>query len=239
MGKTIRIGIIGEFDPDRPSQVATNDALNKAALVLRQTIEIEWIPTSTLTKNADSVLQKHTALWCAPGSAYESFDGALNGIRFARKTGRPFIGTCGGFQAAVIEYARNVLGIADADHVEYNPDANNPFIVPLSCMIAGQTMPVKLLSGSDVCRFYGKEEATEQYRCTMGMSRENQRLVHNGGFRIAGVDSEGGARVLELPNHAFYLATLFVPQMNLSSQGTHPLILAYLRAAATARQLSD
>lgn len=234
MEQAIKIGVIGDYDPGRQSQVATNEALLGAARILKQQIEIEWIPTPLLNQNADALLEKFAALWCAPGGTYKSFDGALAGIRFARETGRPFIGTCGGFQAAVIEFARNVLGITDAEHVEYNPDTRNPFIAALSCSIAGQAMAVRLIADSNACRFYGKEEVVEQYRCTMGMNRRNQALLHNGGFRIVGVDPEGEARILELPGHDFYMATLFVPQLNLSPQGTHPLILAYLQAAANA-----
>lgn len=232
MSHTIKIGIIGEFDPGRPSQVATNAALAKAAEALSLDIEIEWLPTTMLEQNAERLLQKFSALWCAPGNTYQNFDGALRGIRFARENGRPFIGTCGGYQATVIEYARNVLGIKDAEHFEYNPAAKNLFIAPLSCSLVGQTMPVKLMPDSQAYRFYGRAEVEEQYRCTMGMSRENQQRIHASGFRIAGVDPAGEARILELPDHAFYLATLFVPQLNLSLQGLHPLISAYLKAAA-------
>lgn len=232
MSHTIKIGIIGEFDSGRPSQVATNDALERAAEALKYDIAIEWIPTTVLEQNSNTLLQKFAALWCAPGNTYQRFSGALHAIRFAREKDRPFLGTCGGYQATVIEYARNVLGINDADHFEYNPAAKNLFIAPLSCSLVGQTMPVRLTPESQAYRVYGKEEVEEQYRCTMGMSRENQQRIHDGGFRIAGVDPAGEARILQLPGHPFFLATLFVPQMNLSPQGLHPLILAYLKAAA-------
>ncbi len=70
-----------------------------------------------------------------PASPYASADGAFAAIRFARENARPFLGTCGGFQHAVIEYARNVIGITDADHAETNPGADMPLIAPLACSL--------------------------------------------------------------------------------------------------------
>jgi len=85
------------------------------------------------------VLEAFAGFWCVPGSPYRDMDGALRTIRFARETRCPFLGTCGGFQHAVIEYARSVLGLTDADHMESNPDAELPLIIALACRLAPTT----------------------------------------------------------------------------------------------------
>lgn len=91
------------------------------------------------------MMREYDAFWCAPGSPYRSLTGALDAIRFAREERVPFIGTCGGFQHAVIEYARNVLGFADARHAEYDPYASSDlFISALSCSPFGETMRVEI-----------------------------------------------------------------------------------------------
>jgi CTP synthase (UTP-ammonia lyase) len=94
MHQTLRIGIIGDYDPELRYHVATNDALNHAAAALSISLKSSWIPTPSLTEDsAMKTLNPFHALWCAPGSPYKSMDGALEGIRFAREQGRPFMGT--------------------------------------------------------------------------------------------------------------------------------------------------
>jgi CTP synthase (UTP-ammonia lyase) len=132
----------------------------------------------------------------------------------------------------VIEYARNVLGFEDAQHAEYDPYASELFISALSCSLVGQTMNVRLDPGSRAAHFYDKSEVSEQYYCNFGLNPEHQQRLNDGGLRVVGTDQDGEARVLELPNRRFYLATLFVPQLNSQPGSPHPLIVAYLQAAA-------
>jgi CTP synthase (UTP-ammonia lyase) len=88
------IGIIGDWDPARSSHVATNDALGHAAEALAVPLQVSWLPTPALDRPGSTVLlEACDALWCAPGSPYESMEGALAAIRFARERGWPFIGT--------------------------------------------------------------------------------------------------------------------------------------------------
>jgi CTP synthase (UTP-ammonia lyase) len=149
----------------------------------------------------------------------------------APSVSRAKLGTCGGFQHVVIEYARNVLGFADAQHAEYDPYASDLFITELACSLAGQEMAVKLSDDSRAAQSYGRTEAREQYYCNFGINPEHQRLLDDGGLRVVGVDGDGEARVLELPDHRFFIATLFVPQLRSSPESPHPLVTAYLRAA--------
>ncbi len=170
--------------------------------------------------------------FCSPGSPYRSLDGALEAIRFAREGGVPFIGTCGGFQHAVIEYARNVLGLRDAGHTEYDPDAPQLFVSALSCSPFGQTMRVRIEPGSRVHGFYSGLGADEKYRCNYGLAPGSLRLLEDGGLRVSGVDADNEARIVELPGHDFYVPTLFVPQMRSAPGRPHPLISAFVGTAA-------
>ena len=122
----VRIGILGDFNPEFPSHHATNDALQHAAVQLNLKIDSDWIPTpSLLVAGAEKMLESFDGLWASPGSPYKSFDGMLKGIEFARRRDWPFFATCGGFQYTLIECARNVLGIADADTAENNSGSKN------------------------------------------------------------------------------------------------------------------
>ena len=223
--------MIGDFDPGFEPHAATDAALGHAAAALGVEVEVRWYPTESLLDADPAEVLTEDALWCAPGSPYRSLDGALRGVRFARERDLPLLGTCGGFQHIVIEYARNVLGFADAQHAEYDPYASNLFISELSCSLAGRTMAVELVAGSRSAEFYGGTETSERYYCNFGLNPEHRRLLDEGGLRVVGVDQDGEARVLELPDRRFYVATLFVPQLSSALGAPHPLIVAYLRAA--------
>lgn len=229
--QSISVGVIGDFNPEFPPHVATNAGLEHAAAALGARVEIRWLDTTPLEDVDLAELANHDALWCAPGSPYRSLDGALRAIRFARESDWPFIGTCGGFQHVVIEYARNVLGFEDAQHAEYDPYASDLFISQLSCSLVGQTMSVRLEPGSRAASFYEQDEVAEQYYCNFGLNPAHQGRLHEGGLGVVGTDQNGEARVLELPDRRFYLATLFVPQLSSSPSSPHPLITAYLQAA--------
>lgn len=231
MVQSISVGVIGDFNPEFPPHVATNAGLEHAASDLGVQVEVRWLDTAPLEDIDRAELAQHDALWCAPGSPYRSLDGALRAIRFAREADCPFIGTCGGFQHVVIEYARNVLGFEDAQHAEYDPYASELFISELSCSLVGQTMSVRLEPDSRAAAFYARDEVSEQYYCNFGLNPAHQGRLHEGGLRVVGTDQDGEARVLELPDRRFYLATLFVPQLRSSPGSPHPLISAYLQAA--------
>jgi CTP synthase (UTP-ammonia lyase) len=231
MARPVSVGVIGDFNPEFPPHSATKAALEHAAAALGVQVDVRWLGTTELEDVDLAELANHDALWCAPGSPYRSLNGALRAIRFARESDWPFIGTCGGFQHAVIEYARNVLGFRDAQHAEYDPYASDLFISALSCSLVGHTMSVRLCPGSRALDFYGQSEVSEQYYCNFGLNPEHQESLHQGGLRVAGTDQDGEARVLELPDKRFYLATLFVPQLSSQTGSPHPLITAYLRAA--------
>lgn len=239
MSDRIRIGIIGDYDAQFDPHVATEQAIVHAANQLQLVSEIEWIATPRLAQplDVDAVLREKDALWCAPGSPYREMQGALNGIRYARESGVPFLGTCAGFQHVVIEYARHVLGFEDAQHAEYDPNASRLFVSQLACSLLGETLTILLDPASRVFQLYGRSEVVEQYYCQFGLNPEYQATLEQGGLRVAGYDTDGEARILELATQPFYIATLFLPQLNSSAAQPHPLIVAYLQSAVKARDL--
>jgi CTP synthase (UTP-ammonia lyase) len=94
MEQTIKVGIIGDYNPDLRFHKATNEALIHASGALSWAVDFQWVPTQSLEdKSEQKNLEEFDALWCSPGSPYKSMEGALQGIRFARERRRPFIGT--------------------------------------------------------------------------------------------------------------------------------------------------
>jgi len=230
----IRIGIIGDHNPDNPTHRATDEGIQHAAEAMSISCSADWIPTASLETDPTATLEAYDGLWCSPGSPYASLEGAINGVRIARETDRPFLGTCGGFQHTVLEYARNVLGIADADHAEYDPYASNLFVSRLACSLKGRTMTVQISGGSHARASYGMAAAEEQYYCNFGLTVENQALLHEGGLVTVGVDQDGETRIVELADHRHYIATLFVPQVNSRPDRPHPLVVGFLNASLAA-----
>ncbi|WP_051318284.1 glutamine amidotransferase-related protein [Cohnella thermotolerans] len=129
--------------------------------------------------------------------------GALNAIRYARTNCVPLLGTCGGFQHMVLEYARNVLGLADADHAEENPSASVLMVVPLTCSVSETTNTFRLVPESRVAALYGKEEIEETYgTCNYGVNPAWAPLLEQNELRTVGVDTEGVSRIMELDSPA-------------------------------------
>lgn len=226
----INIGVIGDYD-GRPSHIATNEAIRHCALYLGLKQETQWISTNSLEEGCTQNLNDFDALWCAPGSPYKSVQGAMNAIQFARENNYPFIGTCGGFQHVVLEFARDILCLPEVKQKDFDPYTSNLFISALSCSLVGETRNICLINGTKVAQVYGIENSEERYNCNFGLNAlfREQLLVH--GFVESGRDNAGDTRILELPQNKFFVATLFQPQLSSTPENPHKLILAYLKSA--------
>lgn len=165
-----------------------------------------------------------------PASPYRDADGALRAIRFAREQKRPFLGTCGGFQHAVIEYARNVLGWADAEHGELAPEARRAVITPLACSLVEATGSIRLAPYTRIAEAYPSLETEEGYRCSYGINPEFAQALLEGDLIPSGHDSAGDLRAVELLGHPFFVATLFQPERAALKGITPPLAVALLKA---------
>jgi CTP synthase (UTP-ammonia lyase) len=221
------IALLGEFTPTFQPHVATQSAIGHSCTSLSADVEGIWVSTEDID---DSLFERFSGIWVAPGSPYRNMNKTLWAIRYARENGVPCFGTCGGFQHMVLEYARNVLGFQDAHHAEYDPYASDLFITQLACSLAGREMQLNFVQGSQIAVIYGSLSATEQYYCNFGVNPDRVPLLKSGPLRITGSDSEGVVRVIELPGHPFFIGTLFVPQTRSTPEKPHLLVTAFLRA---------
>ena len=221
----LRVAVIGDFRPGNETHIAIEQSLVHTGVVC----QVEWIATPEVTERS---VAGSDGIWCAPGSPFASLQGALDGIRTARENGVPFLGTCAGFQHAVIEFARDVLGIGGAASEEYDPLANELFVSRLSCSLVGTEMTVHAVPGSRVHEAYGADTAVEKYYCNFGLNPACEPALEAAGLRITARDRIGEARALELPHHPFFVGTLFVPQTTSAQAAPHPIISAFVRAAA-------
>jgi len=227
---SIRLGLVGDRNLEVRAHVAIPKALEFAAKSLPRVVEPVWLPTPSLVHDTPEKLEELSGLWCVPNSPYQSMEGALGAIRFARQTALPFLGTCGGFQHALLEYARNVLGLAGAQHEETSPMAEKPFVSALACPLIEASGLVAFASGSLASRAYGKERATEEYHCSYGLNPAYREALDRSEMKITGVDERGEVRIVELSGHPFFVATLFQPELSAYRGVPHPLIRAFTEA---------
>ncbi|RON23150.1 hypothetical protein BK660_07815 [Pseudomonas brassicacearum] len=224
----IRIALIGDHDPQITAHQAIPVALGMAAEQLKLNVQFQWLATDQI--NADTTLQDFDGFWCVPGSPYRDMDGALRAIRFAREQQRPFLGTCGGFQHAVLEYARHVLGWEDAEHGETHPDAARALLTPLTCSLVEAVDSIHLVEGSLIANAYETAEIREGYRCRFGVNPEFERELLTQQLHAVGHDSQGDLRAVELTGHPFFVATLFQPERAALKGVLPPLVRAFIKA---------
>ncbi len=223
------IGIVGEFDPNFAPHTATNHGIEHSRQALGLEIDFEWVSAADIEP---TFFERFASLWVAPGSPYKDLNRTLQLIRQARECRIPTFGTCGGFQHILLEYARHELGLTEATHAEYDPYAADLFISSLACSLAGREMTLNLHPRSRVAQIYASLQSTEQYYCNFSLNPEYVDAIRKSNLIISGSDSEGEVRIVELSDHPFYLATLFVPQARSTPTKPHPLVNAFLAATA-------
>ena len=255
--RTLCVGLIGDYDETVIAHQAIPLALQLAAEANALSVRFDWLPTDQIKEfeviGEDSTganthskgngrsyisvsdLANFAALWCVPASPYRSMDGALFAIRYAREHNIPFLGTCGGFQHAVIEYARNVLGWRNADHAEISPNSERAVIAPLTCSLVEKSETLSLLPNTKLARAYGKLQIHEGYHCSYGINPAFRSALTRGSLREAAEDAGGELRAVELDGHPFFVATLFQPE-RAALRGEVPPIVAALLQAAKMRQ---
>jgi len=232
MGSPLHIGIVGDRDDRITAHRGIAAALPLTAQALDVDLRASWLGTDTITDAR--VLDGIDGVWCIPGSPYRSMDGALLAIRHARERGVPFLGTCGGFQHAVLEHARHLLGWSDADHAETAPDAPRAVIALLECALVEASETVRLAPGSRIARAYGSETAHEGYHCRYGLNPRFREALLEGPLRATAFDEQGEVRAIERDDHPFFVATLFQPERAALQGRMPPLVRAFVQAVRDA-----
>jgi len=233
-----QIVLIGERDLAKRAHLSIETSLAFFRREVDPHLEFAWINTAALTASStDAVLGKATGIWCVPGSPYESTTGALLAIRHARTSRKAFLGTCGGFQHALMEFAQNVLGRA-AGHAEMNPSAREPLIAKLSCSLVGATGRI---IATDAARFAGLLGATasvEELHCNYGFNEDLTGIFQESDLKFVAHDETGQLRAFRVDHHPFFVGTLFQPERRALTGSLHPIVRAFLLAAGPPRNRS-
>jgi CTP synthase (UTP-ammonia lyase) len=229
--RRLRVALVGDFDPTVVAHQAIPKALNLAGARLGIEVQPVWVHTSTIFQ-VDAQFESFDGIWCVPASPYANTMGALAAIRYAREGGLPFLGTCGGFQHALLEYARNVCGMPEAEHAETDPDAPMRLIAPLACSLVERSDEILLTEGGQFRLAYGRERITEGYHCSYGLNRDYESRIFRDGLRATAHDRNGEVRGVELTGHPFFVAALFQPERRALTEEVPSLVAAFVAAMA-------
>ncbi len=231
MSERTRIALVGDYNPEVAAHVAIPEAIGLAADVVEGAFECVWLETADITEEPETLLRDISAVWTVPASPYENEDGVLEVIRYAREADVPFLGTCGGYQHAVLEFARNVLGFVGAGNAEVDPDCEMPVINALSCALVETRGEIFFTPGSGLEAVYGRSETSEGYRCSYGVEATYLPIFEGSAMAFTGFDQDGDPRAFELAGHRFFIGTAFQPERSATSGEAHPIIIEFAAAA--------
>jgi ribosomal protein S18 acetylase RimI-like enzyme len=234
----VRVALVGDYTADAVAHRAIPIALEMAGAAVEWNVMHEWVATADIDPSRPD-LDGYHGVWCVPASPYRSTEGAFAAIRFARERGGPFLGTCGGFQHAVLECARSLWRIERPAHAELEPGADAPIVAPLACALVEKGGRVRFAPGSRLFSAYGREEADEEYHCSYGLGARCLPYLAAGPLRATAWDDAGDVRGVELDGHPFFVATLFQPERAALRGVLPPIVPAFVAATARAHATEE
>ena len=249
-GDTVRIGLVGKYVELHDAYKSIAESFIHAGATNECKVQLEWIQSETLVDehHCAQVLSELDAVLVAPGFGERGIEGKINAVKYVRTHGIPFLGICLGMQMAVIEYARNVMGIEDAHSTEMEPHTANPVISMMeeqkTVTDKGGTMRLgayscKLKRDSLAHQIYGKNQISERHRHRYEFNNEYLSAFEKAGFRPTGINPDTGlVEIIELAQniHPWYVGVQFHPELKSTVLNPHPLFVQFVRAALTYSQ---
>lgn len=251
--KKVKIGIVGKYFGTGEfllgdSYISVIAAVKHACFKARVKPDIEWLNSEDFEKSGRdmSELKKYDGIVVPGGFGSRGIEGKINVIQYCRENKIPFLGLCYGMQLAVIEYARNVLGLKDAHTTEIDRKTKNPVIdiMPeqkknLEDKNYGATMrlgayPAFLAKGTIAFKAYGKKEISERHRHRWEVNPSYIEMIEKGGLVFSGKSEDGRLmEIAELPKnkHPFFLGTQFHPEFKSTPLSSHPLFSEFINTA--------
>jgi len=240
--KEVNIGLVGKYIELKDSYKSIAEGFIHAGVANDCKVNVEWIHSESLTEeNVKEKLGGLAGILVAPGFGHRGIEGKIAAIRFARENNVPFFGICLGMQCAVIEFARNVLGMAGAHSTEMDSATAYPVIDLLEgqkkITNKGGTMrlgayPCELTPGSLSAAVYSKTAIQERHRHRYEFNNEYLREFEKSGMVATGINPEGGlVEIVEIPSHPYFIGVQFHPEYKSTVENPHPLFVGFVKAA--------
>ncbi len=248
--KNLKIALVGKYVELQDAYKSILEAFIHAGTVNRCKVKIVPVHSEYITdENLSEKLSEMDGILVAPGFGERGLEGKIKAIKYARENGVPFFGICLGMQMAVIEYARNVLGIQDATSREVETNAANAVIDLMAdqktTTIKGGTMRLgaykcELEKGTLAYSIYGNTIISERHRHRYELNNEYAEALIQAGMNISGRNPETGlAEIVEVPSHPFFIGVQFHPEYKSTPENPQPVFVAFIKAAMAHNDLRD
>jgi CTP synthase len=239
----ITIGLVGKYVELHDAYKSIAEGFVHAGAYNECKVHIKWIQSETLlSHNFEHILEELDGIVVAPGFGERGIYGKINAVRYARENQIPFFGICLGMQCAVVEFARNVLGIKDACSREMNVNAEHAVIDLMEdqkkVTSKGGTMrlgafPCELKKGSKVHQLYGKARISERHRHRYEFNNSYLEAFENAGMIASGINPDSKlVEIIELKDHPWFIGTQFHPELKSTVMNPHPLFTNFVKASA-------
>jgi CTP synthase len=244
--QSVRVAIVGKYTELRDAYLSVIEATKHAGIANDCAVELVWFEGDTLTNGQTEALSTCQGLIVPGGFGYRGIEGKIAAIQYARERKIPFLGLCVGLQCAVIEFARNVAGLEDANSIEFNLATRYPVIHLMESQKGlrdlGGTMrlglwPGKLAPGSLAHRLYGEELVYERHRHRYEFNLAYKEVLEAAGLQCSGMSPDGQlVEIVEIPDHPYFIATQFHPEFKSRPTKAHPLFAGLVEAAIKVSQ---
>jgi CTP synthase len=252
----VTIAMVGKYIDLKDSYISLNEALRHAGVRTRTRVNILYLESENLQGDGTSVLNDVDAILVPGGFGERGIEGKIAAVRFAREKQVPYLGICLGLQAAVIEYARNVCGLAGAHSTELNPQTPHPVIAMITewqdrdgtkqsrdehsdlggtMRLGAQDCFVK--DGTLAKAIYRQDRISERHRHRYEFNNRYQRQLEAAGLVFSGFSHDGLVELIELPTHPWFFGTQFHPEFTSNPRDGHPLFTSFINAARACQGL--
>jgi len=250
--KNISIALVGKYVDLTESYKSLSEALIHAGIHTGCGIKIHYVDSESIENNGTAALEGMDAILVPGGFGKRGVEGKIKAIRYARENKVPYLGICLGMQLAVIEYARDVVGLAGAHSTEFDSESPHPVIALITewqdrdgrveqrdensnlggtMRLGGQECVLR--EGSEVRKVYGTERIIERHRHRYEVNNHYLPRIEAAGMRVSGVSAKDElCEMIELPGHPWFVGCQFHPEFTSTPRTGHPLFNAFVRAAA-------
>ena len=241
----VKIALVGKYVELHDSYISVNEALKHGGIATRSKVDIHWIDSETLEApdcDLNAVLGDMDGILVPGGFGSRGIEGKIKAVHYARTNGVPYLGICLGMQVAIIEFARNVLGFADANSAEIDPATTHPVIDILPEQKDVQEMGGTMRLGQYPCVLNPESKSFQLYQSSMIYERHRHRYEVNNDYRddlaengmlLAGTSPDNHiVEMVELPTHPWFVAAQFHPEFKSRPNKPHPLFRGFVTAAA-------
>ncbi len=252
----VTIAMVGKYVEHADAYKSLNEALLSGGLADRVTVRIKPVESEEIETSGVAMLADVDAVLVPGGFGERGFEGKIAAIRHARENGVPYLGICLGLQAAVVEFARNVCGLAGAGSTEIDPESPHPVIGLITEWMdekgqremrdeqseLGGTMRLGaqrccLVSDTLARKLYGRDEVLERHRHRYEFNNGYREILGGHGMKLSGFSADGMlVEMIELPDHPWFLGCQFHPEFTSTPREGHPLFTGFIRAALARRQ---